>query len=409
MRFIGIAFILIITACAANPPETADFLQTQPDSPIQIEAPTPKPTVIPEPGSVIKPEEEKTDPIEEAIRQMTVREKIGQLIIARLPGRAVDINADTKRLIEELNIGGFILFGENVESIEQVRALTADLQALSAAPLFIAIDEEGGRVSRLGKLYEEKIPPMLRVGESGNPQLAYEISKTIGGRLVELGINMNFAPVADIWSNEKNTVIGDRAFGKDAETAATMVEAAVRGFKDSGVLPVLKHFPGHGDTAEDSHKQIAVYHHDKTRFDAVEALPFKRGIASGADGVMTGHIATPLLQGEKPVLGWMEPWHTEGRLPATFSDYWIRDILRGEMGFGGLIITDALEMGALTNNFHAGDVAVGAFLAGADILLIPVDPWAAAEALTEAYESGLISEERLNESVRRIITAKESL
>jgi beta-N-acetylhexosaminidase len=353
--------------------------------------------------------EKDNEDIEALLRSMTVDEKLGQLIIIRLPDRMLNVDGRAESLINELLPGGFIVFGENVQSIEQVRSLTSGIQQMAKIPLFIAVDEEGGRVSRIGRLYDEKHPSAISVGQTENPDYAYLLGRNSGRRLADLGINMNFAPVADIWTNPVNSVIGDRAFGTDQNTAAIMVEAVVEGIKDEGVLSVIKHFPGHGDTVEDSHNSIATYTHGRARFDAVEAAPFLSGFKAGVDGVIVGHIATPLIQNGTPVLDWMAPWHSEGRLPATFSDYWLRDYLRDEIHYNGLIITDSLEMRAITDNFSAGQTAVGAFLAGADILLLPKSPKEAIDALRKAYESGLISDERLDASIRRVLKAKQGM
>lgn len=340
---------------------------------------------------------------------MTTEQKIGQLFVVRLPDKATEVNDSVKYLTEAYQIGGYILFNENINSKDQVRKLTAELSALSEIPMFVAIDEEGGRVSRVGKLYDTPVESAYQTGLTGDSDAAYHRGLILGERLAELGINLDFAPVADIWSNEANTVIGDRAFSQDAETAAIMTEAAVRGFKEAGILTVVKHFPGHGDTVEDTHQEIALYPYERERFDRFESLPFKKGIEAGADGVMVGHIATPLLHNSEAVYDWMEPWREQGRLPATFSDYWMHDVLRGEMGFDGLIFTDALEMKALTASFTNAQIAVGAFLAGADILLMPADPAIAIEAMREAYQSGQITDERLDLSVRRILRAKATI
>jgi beta-N-acetylhexosaminidase len=288
----------------------------------------------------------------------------------------------------------------------QVQTLTKELQDLSHLPLFIGIDEEGGRVSRVGRLFDSLIPPAYNIGRQGNPALAYDAARTIGSRLVLLGINMNFAPVADIWSNPANTVIGNRAFGRDLNIVGDMVEAAVKGFTAEGVLSVIKHFPGHGDTNEDSHFQLAFYYHNRERFDQMEVVPFIRGIQAGTDGVMIGHISTPAFQYSRQLKSWMAPWIESGKLPATFSDFWLQEVLRNEMGFDGLIITDSLQMKALTDHFTSAQIVVGAFLAGSDILLMPANPHTAFQALLDAYHSGLFDEERLNQSVRRILQAK---
>ena len=357
--------------------------------------------------------EEPDDPyITQLIEEMTLEEKLGQLLICRIPDGATTVDificqseiGSTIHLISEYNVGGLVIFSENVESIEQMKAFTADLQANSKIPLFISIDEEGGRVSRIGKLYNH------RIGSAGRVALvegaAYNYGYDISLRLKELGINMNFAPVADIWSNKANTVIGDRAFGSEPSDVAYQVRHAVRGFQTNDIISVLKHFPGHGDTTEDSHIQLATYTGTKERFDSFESIPFKSGISAGGAGVMIGHIATPNIKGRPPSLDWLSVWHENGNLPATFSEYWIQDVLRGELGFEGLVITDALEMGALANNFTEEQIAVAAFVAGADILLIPQNPAVTLNALKKAYNEGIITEERLSESLRIILKTK---
>ncbi|MCL1997318.1 MAG: hypothetical protein FWG65_00950 [Turicibacter sp.] len=330
---------------------------------------------------------EKPDKIAEIIAQMTVEEQIAQLFIVRMPtnlGQAEDLARQ--------GIGGFVFFAENVHSIEQVQRDIERVQNSSRIPLFIAVDEEGGRVSRVGRLFEPT-PPALRLTEQG---FVFETHRTIGERLAFLGFNMNFAPVADVRTNPANTVIGDRAFSNDAEVAAIMVALAVSGLRSADILPVIKHFPGHGDTVQDSHYQAAFYLHDRERFDAVEALPFISGIESGAAGVMIGHITAPLLTPDTP------------DTPIIFLDL-IQEILREEMGFEGIIITDALDMGGLTNYFTAEEILVNAFLAGSDILLMPVDVQNAQNIMLNAYETGQFSTERLHESLRRILEIKLNL
>jgi len=340
---------------------------------------------------------------------MDLREKIGQLIMPRLPWQTTQITPALRQWLIDYPIGGIILFSDNVESIAQVKALTVDLQDASRISLFIATDEEGGRVSRVGRLFDNSdfpILPALEVGRTGDTVIAYLTGRTIGEQLRSLGINMNFAPVADVWTNPANTVIGNRAFGQDPETASLMVASAVRGLYSAGVMSVVKHFPGHGDTYEDSHFLLAVYPHDRERFDQIEAPPFISGVEAGADGVMIGHITTPQLQNPTALLDWMEPWLLAGTLPATFSDFWLQDILRGELEFEGLIITDALDMRALTDNFTPAQIALGTFIAGADILLMPTDVAATFDALISAFEDGIFDEERLHQSLRRIFWAK---
>jgi len=307
-----------------------------------------------------------------------------------LPWQTTEITPRVENLFSQIPMGGVILFSDNVVSAEQVSALTSDLQTLSPFPLLIATDEEGGRVSRVGRLFENGVTP--RAYDITSLSQAFETGETIGRELAALGINMNFAPVADIWSNPQNEVIGKRAFGRTAEAVAPMVEATVKGLHAGGVMAVVKHFPGHGDTYEDSHEQLAVHSHGFERWLSTEALPFISGIDAGVTGVMVGHIATPEIN--------------QTNIPATFSEFWLNDILRGQLGFDGLIITDALEMHALTDNYSCGQIAVNAFLAGADVLLIPSKPQEAFEAMLDAYNQGVFDEERLNQSVRLILKAK---
>ncbi|MCL2377487.1 MAG: glycoside hydrolase family 3 protein [Defluviitaleaceae bacterium] len=343
------------------------------------------------------------------IGELSLREKIGQLIMPRLPWQTTHVSTALHDWFASYPVGGIILFSDNVDTVGQVQALTSDLQAASRFPLFIATDEEGGRVSRVGRLFPDStILPAYEIGRTNDPEVAYMTGRIIGEGLLSLGINMNFAPVADVWTNPANTVIGNRSFGRDPEVVGLMVDAAVRGLNSAGVVSTIKHFPGHGDTYEDSHYLLAVYPHDRERFDQVEAPPFMRGIEAGAHGVMMGHIATPLLQNSTAPLYWMEPWLASGTLPATFSDFWMQDVLRGEMGFEGLIITDALEMRALSDHFTPEQIAVGAFVAGADILLMPTDIPATFDALIEAYQNGVFDTPRLHESLRRIYWARNN-
>jgi len=353
------------------------------------------------------------------LANLTLEEKIGQLIMPRLPWQTTEVTNITRNWLSDIPFGGFILFGDNVATIEQVQQLTYDLQALARLPLLISTDEEGGRVSRVGQLFTTEhtyAGEVLFAGASpaafdihGGQLSAYDIGALNARRLLSLGINMNFAPVADVWSNPANVVIGNRAFGHLAEIVAPYVAETVRGLQNAGVFATLKHFPGHGDTYEDSHYQLAFHNHSIERFWEVEALPFASGIAAGVSAVMTGHISTPQIGGHTAFFPWMESWVESGNLPATFSDFWLQEVLRGELGFDGLIITDGLEMRALTDHFTCGQIALAAFLAGADILLIPANPAEAFNALLDGYYAGYFCMERLDASVRRILRVKERL
>jgi len=411
MKFFALLlFALFLVACATVDP-VDDPVRVVYDPPPR-DYPEEEPPVYPVPPDLppdLPPEPPEPSFEDYWLARLTLEEKIGQLIMIRLPWQTTAVNAGVRDLIEAVPVGGVILFADNVASIRQLQTLTEDLQALVCLPMFIATDEEGGRVSRIGRLFTPPVPPAFDIGRRGDPAAAYTAAQTIGRRLATLGINMNFAPVADIWSNPANTVIGNRAFGRDLETVGDMVEASVRGFASGGVLSVVKHFPGHGDTYEDSHYQLAFHPHGRERFDEMEAVPFLRGIRAGSDGVMIGHISTPAFEENRSLLYWMAPWVESGALPATFSDFWLQDVLRGEMGFDGLIITDALDMRALSDHFTCAQIALGAFLAGADILLMPINPRQAFQALLDGYHSGLFDLHRLHQSLRRILRAKQAL
>ena len=426
MRKICIVIFIIIlvalSACGTTSNNEPVYTTPEYNVPNDTEPTIPEPTTTPEPiysttpSNLRPPQPDPTPaPICEAdlwIAGLSLREQIGQLIMPRLPWQTTQVSPALHDWFTIYPVGGVILFADNVNSIQQVQALTTDLQAASRYTLFIATDEEGGRVSRVGRLFEDEdftVLPAYEIGLTGDINVAYMTGYVIGQRLLSLGINMNFAPVADVWTNPANTVIGTRSFGRYPEVAGIMVDAVVRGLNSSGVLSTIKHFPGHGDTYEDSHYLLAVYPHNRERFNTIEAPPFISGIEAGTHAVMMGHIATPQLQNPTAPLYWMEPWLASGTLPATLSDFWHQDILRGEMGFDGLIITDALEMRALSDHFTPAQIAVGAFMAGADILLMPTNIPATFDALIDAFNEGVFDEERLHESLRRIFWARQEL
>lgn len=287
-------------------------------------------------------------------------------------------------------MGGFIFDKKNMQSKEQVKKLLTDLQGYSEIPLILTCDEEGGRVNRLmSTVGTTQIGPMLSYKEEGC-EVARANAKTIGTDLTACGFNMNLAPVADVWSNPENTVIGDRAYSDDFYQAAELVASAVEGFHEAGVATTLKHFPGHGDTSADSHYG-AVYV-DKTLEELLEEemIPFKAGIDAGTDAVMIGHLIVTDIDSE----------------PAPFSYKIVTELLREEMGFDGVVMTDGLQMKAMTDHYSSGEIAVKSVHAGVDILLCPQDLEGAIAALTEAVENGEITEERIEESVRRILELK---
>ena len=266
---------------------------------------------------------------------------------------------------------------------------------VTGLPVFLATDEEGGQVRRLSGRGFDDVPyidTMYSVGQTGDKKKAEETGKTIGTYLSEYGFNVDFAPVADIFSNPENTVIADRAFGNDADTVSGMVSSFVKGMKEAGVCATLKHFPGHGDTSEDSHAGGAASYRTLREMEESELLPFQAGIDAGAQFVMAGHISLPSVLPDDT--------------PASLSYDILTGLLRNRMGFEGIIITDALNMGAVTSRYGSADAAVQAFMAGADMILMPADFESAYQGILQAAQYGIISEERLNDSVRRILCVK---
>ena len=341
--------------------------------------------------------------VEAKLASMTLREKVGQLFLVRPEALDFEKTSDNKTLTDSMRenlkqypVSGIALFRQNITDAEQMQTFIQDYQNASGTPLLIAVDEEGGTVARLANHKAFTLPKYenaAAIGATGDPEQAKAMGRTIGGYLKPYGFNLDFAPVADVNSNPKNPVIGKRAFSSDPNAAAAMVSAAVQGFHESGMLCTLKHFPGHGDTGEDSHYGTATTTKTWEEMKAVEMLPFEAGIAAGADVIMTAHITTPNAT-------------TDG-LPASLSYTMLTERLRGELGFTGVICTDALEMKAITDHYSAGDAAVAALNAGADLLLMPSDLREAFDGVVHAVETGAVSEERLDESVRRILTLKE--
>lgn len=332
------------------------------------------------------------------LENMSTREKVCQLFVV-FPSQVTGVSPVTKagdltrQGLANYPVGGFIYDKTNMVSREQVTEMLTTVQTYSKVPLILTCDEEGGRVNRLmstvGTTY---IDSMMSYRDQG-PVKAAENAETIAGDLVSCGFNTDLAPVADVWSNPENKVIGDRAYSDDFAQAATLVAAAVKGFHAGGVACTLKHFPGHGDTAADSHTGAAYVTKTLDELRSGELLSFQAGIDAGADMVMIGHLTVTDIED----------------VPALFSYRIVTQLLREEMGFDGVIITDSLQMKAVTDSYGSGQAAVLAVQAGVDILLCPANLEEAVGALLDAVETGVIPEERLNESVLRILRLKEEM
>ena len=334
------------------------------------------------------------------LENMTLREKVLQRFMVA-PEQLTDGTAVTEcgealqQAIQENPVGGIICFAQNLVDREQSIALLADLQASASTGLFLAVDEEGGLVSRVGSNAAMGATCFGPMGDVSSEDEAYNVGLTIGNDLKALGFNLDFAPVADVNSNPSNPVIGTRAFSDDPQETADLVAACVSGFRDSGILCTLKHFPGHGDTDTDSHYGEAKTMKTQSELESCELIPFAAGIAAGAELVMVGHITAPNITGE-----------TE---PASLSHYFVTELLRNSMGFEGVIITDSMRMEAITDSYSAGEAALLAMEAGCDIVLMPDDLEAAVTAVVEAIENGSMSESDLDSSVLRILTLKAEL
>ena len=324
----------------------------------------------------------------------SLRRDIGQLLIGSLPGTT--LTPEVKSLAREFSLGGVILFSRNIEAPEQVAELAIDVQALaSELPLWLSVDQEGGRVARLRKPFTEW-PPMAVLGRSGSTDLATRFAAALAAELRAVGITLDYAHVLDIHTNPKNPVIGDRALAEDAAMVGRLGAAIVRGLQENGVAACGKHFPGHGDTSVDSHLDLPLVEHPPDRIRRVECVPFREAIAAGVAFIMTAHVLVPSLDEERP---------------ATLSPRIVQAILRDELGFEGVILSDDLEMKAVAKTYAIPDAAVQAVQAGCDGVLIcsgDVDAQAATlEALVHAVEGGRIPFKRLEDSHKRLRRAKE--
>lgn len=337
---------------------------------------------------------EKIDPIQEQIDSMTIDEKIGQMVMASVEGYSLDANGED--LINKYNVGGFIVLGENVRDTEQLQALVNSLKSANSKnklPLFISTDEEGGRVSRMPEEFKD-LPSNRSIGKTGSSEFALNIGKLISEELISFGINMDFAPVLDINSNPKNTVIGDRSFGPDANIVTRLGIQEMKGMQSKNIISVVKHFPGHGDTSVDSHVGLPVINNDADRLKGFELVPFANAIENNTDGIMIAHILLPKIDSDNP---------------ASMSKTIITDMLRDEMDFKGIVITDDMTMGAIVKNYNIGEAAVRSINAGSDIILVCHgfdNQVAVIDALRKAASDGRITQKRIDESLYRIIKLK---
>ena len=346
--------------------------------------------------------------VEQTLAQMSLREKVGQLFFLRvealdtaihyissdeLPAYQTQaVNDRMRALAADYPVGGITLFAHNIQDPEQLATFQKDLRALPGHPL-LSIDEEGGRVARLALNPAFGLPQYESMAVLATSGKAGKAARTIGAYLAKYGFDIDFAPVADVNTNPQNIVIGTRAFSDDPRVAARCVSAYVKGLQKEGILGCVKHFPGHGDVHADTHFGYAVSGKSWEELAACEMLPFKAGIKAGVPLVMTAHIAVPAVTGSD--------------LPSTLSSMVLQDKLRGELGFDGVIVSDALEMGAIARQFPVPEACVLALEAGVDVLLCVKDYPACFQAVLDAIAQGRLTETRIDESVRRILRLRQ--
>jgi len=342
-----------------------------------------------------KPLTESKNTLQNKIAGMSLDEKIGQLVIVGLDGYTLDANMTN--LIKDQKVGGVILFGNNVKDSNQLVELTNSLKSMNSQnkiPLFISVDEEGGRVSRMPSEIK-KLPSNQVIGSKNDGDLSYNIGKIIGEELKLFGFNMDFAPVLDINSNPNNSVIGDRSFGNKLSIVTKLGIKTMDGMASSNIIPVVKHFPGHGDTSVDSHIGLPVVNKDLESLSNFELVPFKEAIKKNVDTVMVSHIVLNKI---------------DATYPASMSKTVITDILRTSLNFSGVVITDDMTMGAIIKNYDIGDAAVKSINAGSDIVLVCHgynNELKVINSIKTALSSNVIQESRLDESVYRILKLKE--
>lgn len=338
------------------------------------------------------------------LESMTTEEKVAQLFFVKpeaITGvKAVTAAGDaTKKAFEEHPVGGIVYFAENIQNPAQVKTMLSNTQKYAAAtsgfPVFLGVDEEGGQVARIAENTNfdvTRYESMRAIGESGNPADARSAGVTIGSYLKELGFNMDFAPVTDVLTNPSNAAIGSRSFGEDAEMVGEMAGQEVKGLQSAGVASCIKHFPGHGGTNGDTHEGAVVLDKTMEMLEKQELLAFRKALESEPDFMMVAHISLPKVLGNDT--------------PCSLSKDIITGLLRDKYKYDGIIITDALDMKAITDEYDSAQAARKAFEAGADMLLMPQDFQSAYDGVLSAVKSGKISQERLNESVGRILRVK---
>ena len=354
----------------------------------------------PDPSDIVPeqtPEQKLDAIINAAIDVMPLEDKVAGLFIVTpesITGvnKAIKAGEGTQEALNKWAVGGVVYFEQNMQSAEQLSEMISNTSLYSRYPIFIGVDEEGGSVSRLADAgLAENIGSAQEIGAAADPEKAYAAGGQAAGYLTSLGFNLDFAPVADL-SNVEKSVIGDRAYGSDSSLVSSMVSSMVKGLEENGISACLKHFPGIGSSTKDTHDGLAGTDRTAEQFRAEEFAVFQAGIDAGADFVMVSHMAAPAFTGDNT--------------PCSMSEAVVTTLLREELGFKGVIITDAMDMKAITEYYEADAAAIMALKAGCDMILMPDDFEKAYQGVLEAVQNGTISEERINDSLRRIYRIK---
>ncbi|MDD7209929.1 MAG: glycoside hydrolase family 3 protein [Lachnospiraceae bacterium] len=337
--------------------------------------------------------------ISDALSKMTLKEKIGQMFIVSTDSLDFDsekkVTDKMKETLQEYKPGGVIFFSYNLKNQDQIKTMIQEMQDVARIPMFMSVDEEGGSVARIANtkgMGTTKQPSMKEIGATKDATKAEKVGETIGKEIHALGFNLNFAPVADISTNEGNTEIGSRSFGSDADIVSQMVAKEVKGLQTQGVSATLKHFPGQGDAAEDTHCGFVDLDTTIDRLRDVEFLPFEKGISAGADFVMVSHVSVSQVTGTNT--------------PSSLSKLIVNDILREELQYDNIIITDAMNMKVITKFYDPDQAAVMAICAGNDMVLMPDNFEMAYHGVLDAVKDGTISERKIDEAVGRILRVK---
>lgn len=387
-RPVAVVALLVLASCDGASTGGEPSPQAQ-DDPGRSDAtptaePTPSPTPTPTPESLAwGPTEQLYAEAEDLVAGMSVEEQAGQVIVARYSGTDAPVE-----LVERLHLGGVIVMGDNVSAVDQVATMNAEVAEADSRgyPLVIGVDQEGGLVARIGSPATE-LPSLMTLGAAGDPELAADVARASGEELRALGFTMVFAPVADVTTGPDDPTIGSRSPGSDPDLVADIVDGSLRGYADAGIIPVAKHFPGHGSVPADSHEELPVQDASLAELRERDFVPFRAATSAGAPAMMMAHIdVTPVDPG----------------VPSSLSGP-VVDLLRDDIGFDGVVTTDAQEMAAVAGRYGSGDAAVRSLNAGVDLLLMPADVDAAHAGIVDAVEDGRLDPARLAEAATRVV------